>query len=65
MWPLNFFEVTGVALVGTILTFTLVGGRTYGPVTYFEYVDTLQDSGKPCNYNDLKRCKKPILIHHD
>ena len=60
MWPLNFFEVTGVALVGTILTFTLVGGRTYGPVTYFEYVDTLQDSGKPCNYNDLKRCKKPI-----
>ena len=59
MWPLNFFEVTGVALVGTILTFTLVGGRTFGPVNYFEYGDNLQDSGNPCNYNDWKRNKKP------
>ena len=48
-----------MALVGTILNVTLVGGRTYGPVNYFEYGDNLQDSGNPCNYNDWKRNKKP------
>ena len=42
----NIDEVFAVVLVGSILTGTLVGGRTYGPV---QYAGNLQYSGKVRN----------------